>query len=218
MRRALLLACCVLIAGVITGAYGGDASANSGGSVASLSGTRISGSSAANWKPFTVCRDGPCVGTIGGYQGQEVLVFGFPDSRSAVAFYSDPSMLNYYEVAISRVSFLSKGGPVSQPSKWLQVRSCVARTVNENPQAPPVGAPAAVPSESDTCPMGLASSSIEIGSETRRGNVVVVVQSDGYYFSPDGMGLTQSQLDSYPAKNTEITRATLSFLRIHHVA
>ena len=145
-------------------------------------------------------------------------MFSFPDSRSAAVFYSDPSKLNGYEYAISRVSFLSKGGPVSQPSKWLQVRSCVARTASENPQAPPVGAPAAVPSLSDKCPTGLASTSIEIASVTRRGNVVVVVQSDGYYFSPDGMGLTEAQLDSYLAKNASITRATLSFLRTHHVA
>jgi len=218
VRRVLFLTCSVLFAGVITGTYGGDAGANSGGSSASLSAKRIPGTSAANWKPFKVCRDGRCVGALGGHQGQEVLVFSFPDSRSAAAFFSDPSKLNDYEVAISRVSFLSKGGPVSQPSRWLQVRSCVASTASEDPQAPPVGAPAAVPSQSDTCPKGLASTSIEIASVTRRGNVVVFVQSDGYYFSPDGTGLTQAQLDSYPAKNTAITRATVSLLRIHHAA
>lgn len=218
MRRLLLLACSVLIAGVITGTYGGDAGANSGGSVASLSGKTIPGTSAANWKPFKVCRNGRCVGALGSSPGQEVLVFGFPDSRSAAAFYSDPSQLNDYEYAISRVSFLSNGGPVSQPSRWLQVRSCVARTASEDPQAPPVGAPAAVPSLSDKCPTGLASTSIEIASVSRRGNDVVVVQSDGYYFSPDGMGLTQAQLDSYPGNNRAITMATLSLLRIHHTA
>jgi hypothetical protein len=212
------LTCSVLFAGVITGTYGGDAGANSGGSVASLSAKRIPGTLAANWKPFKVCRDGRCVGALGSHQGQEVLVFSFPDSRSAAAFYSDPSKLNDYEVAISRVSFLSKGGPVSQPSRWLQVRSCVASTASEDPQAPPVGAPAAVPSQSDTCPKGLASTSIEIASVTRRGNVVVFVQSDGYYFLPDGTGLTQAQLDSHPAKNTAITRATVSLLRTHHAA
>lgn len=147
-----------------------------------------------------------------------MLVFTFADSRSAGAFYSDPSRLDGYEVAISRVSFLSKGGPVSQPSRWLQVRSCVASTASEDPQAPPVGAPAAVPSQSDTCPKGLASTSIEIASVTRRGNVVVFVQSDGYYFSPDGTGLTQGQLDSNPAKNRSITRATLSLVGILRAA
>ena len=95
------MTCSVLFAGVITGTYGGDAGANSGGSVASLSAKRIPGTSTANWKPFKVCRDGRCVGALGSYQGQEVLVFSFPDSRSAAAFYSDPSKLNDYEVAIS---------------------------------------------------------------------------------------------------------------------
>jgi hypothetical protein len=216
VRRALILACSLLIAGGITGTCG-VAGANSDGSVASLSGKRIAGNSAAHWKPFKFCSDGRCVVAVGSYQGQEVLVFSFPDSSSAAAFYSDPSQLNDYEVAISRVSFLSKDGPVPQPSRWLQVRSCVARTASEDPQEPPVGAPAAVPSQSDTCPKGLASTSIEIASITRRGNVVAFVQSDGYYFALDGKGLTQAQLHSYPAKNSAITRATLSLVRIHHV-
>jgi hypothetical protein len=218
VKRALFLASSLLIAGVIAFTSGSDAGANFAGSVAALSGRTIPGTSAANWKSFKVCRLGRCVEAVGSNQGQEVLVFTFPDSRSAAAFYSDPSKLDGYEVAISRVSYLSKGGPVSQPSRWLQVRSCVASTASEDPQAPPVGAPAAVPSQSDTCPKGLASTSIEIASVTRRRNVVVLVQSDGYYFSPEGTGLTQAQLDSYPAKNTSITRATLSLVGIHHAA
>jgi hypothetical protein len=218
VKRVLYLACSLLITGLITSTYDGDAGANSGGSVASLSGKRIPGTSAANWKPFKACRDGRCVSTLGSYPGQEVLVFSFPDSRSATAFYSDPSKLNDDELAISRVSFLSKGGPVPQPSRWLQVRSCVARAANEDPQAPPVGAPAAVPSQSDTCPKGLVSTSIEIASITQRGDVVVFVQSDGYFFALDGKGLTKAQLHSYPAKNSAITRATLSLVRIHRAS
>jgi hypothetical protein len=217
VKRTFFLACSVLIAGVITGTYG-DVGAASGGSVVSLSGKRIPGPTAANWKPFKVCRDGRCVGAVGSSLGQEVLIFSFPDVRSADTFYSDPSKLNDYEVAISRVSLLSESGPVSRPSRWLQIRSCVSRTESTSPQSPPVGAPAAVPSRSDECPKGLASTSIEIASVTRRGNVVVFVQSDGYSFSPDGRGLTQVQLRSYPAKNTAMTRATLSLLRLHHTA
>jgi len=67
-------------------------------------------------------------------------------------------------------------------------------------------------------PDGLASTSIEIASITRRGNFVIFVQSDGYYFSPDGTGLTKAQLHSYSAKNSAITRATLSLVRIHGAA
>ena len=216
MKRVLLLASSLLIVGVIAGTSGGDAGADSAESVAGLSGRAIVGTSAANWKPFKVCRSGRCVEAVGRYPGQEVLVFPFPDSRSASTFFADPSKLDFYEVAISRVSYLSRGGPVAQPSRWLQVRSCVASTASEGPQAPPVGAPAAIPSQSDTCSKGLVSTSIEIASVTRRGNVVVFVQSDGYYFSSEGTGLTQAPLDSYPAKNASITRATLPLVGIHH--
>ena len=45
------------------------------------------------------------------------------------------------------------------------------------------------------------------------------MQSDGYYFSPEGNGIyTEPEPYSYPAKNTLIAKATLSLVGIHHAA
>jgi hypothetical protein len=218
VRRVRLLACFFVIAGVVTSACN-DAGANTEGSITTLAGKRIPGTSPVNWRPFKVCHKhcDVAAGTELYSQGRDlaslVIVFQFPDSHSATTFYSDSNRLNKFQPALSGVFALSARGPAAQPSRWLQVRSCVARAESTAPAAPPVGAPAAVPSRLDTCPKGLSSTSIAIASITRRGDEVVFVQADGYYFSLDGNGLRGAAVLSDVANNTALTEATLTLVR-----
>ena len=208
LARASLAMCVLVVAGALVSACGGSGNPRPG--VATVVGTRIPGTSPANWRPFKACqRD--CGGFVtavfsqGRYAGQQVVVFQFRDSQSASEFYSDPDQLNKFQVlGVVEALARSEKGPVAQPSRWLALRFCAAQA--NDPEGAPEGAPVGEPDESGHCVRG-ALAPLGVASVTQRGDVVIDVQAaSSRMSSPKDL-----------ADNAAMTNATLTLLHARGV-
>jgi hypothetical protein len=115
-----------------------------------------------------------------------VIATGQSDpSFSSVQFYKFSSLAaakNYYEHPATNLAdnpaFLRplKGAdPAPSPSRWVDLEQCIYEH-GPNPHRAPIGAPASVMTGSGNCSIGTPTST-GLGSITRRGSVVMVVNS-----------------------------------------
>jgi hypothetical protein len=187
-----------------------------------LVGARLPGTSTAQWQAIQAGGKKAIgfagAGTTGDYAegqsaGQLIAFFQFPDSATAEAFYSNTRSATRFVVPKALLpTDITGSGPVASSSRWLDLRWCVG-TPSSHQQGFPPGLPLREKANGK-CPFGVLVSA-EIASITRRGSVVLVVQTSGY--DTDTSNGPVSKVSTAPAgevaTNVSLTNSLLTLLQ-----
>ncbi len=141
-----------------------------------------------------------------------ISFYEFPTSRAATAFYLHPPPALVALVG-GRPVALKGNGPVSTPSRWLDLELCIFEGNGPNPNHAPKGAPAAMPTAHGKCAVGDPRSG-GIASITQRGNIVFVVSPYGVTQPGEGVppNVSAAPSTSQIAKTVTLTGNTLNLM------
>jgi hypothetical protein len=184
-RRILLGLSCLP---VLFAAWGSAASASHVGTDA-LIGQRVGGTP-ASWssiKQATYPRHfDPGLAAVPTYTGQTgnggsvegIVFFEFPSSKAASTFLLHPPN-GLISVVGETAEPLVGRRPTKAPSRWLDLEDCIYEGSGPNPNHAPMSAPADSPDANGKCAVGSPKSG-GVASMTQRGDVVFVVDPDGF--------------------------------------
>jgi hypothetical protein len=218
-RRLLLGLACLP---VLVAACGGTSSASNVG-INALIGHRVAGTP-ASWGQIVKFKHlhfnfagesaAPIFTGTAGPDGSldGISFYEFASAGAASAFFLHPPQALVSSVGGTSIP-LNGTGPVSAPSQWLELETCIYEGSGPNPNLAPKGAQAATPTATGKCTAGVPMSG-GFASMTQRGNVVFVVNPNGFLVTGGKPPLSSTATLSKDSisDNTTLTENTLALL------